>query len=310
MLIDWVTVAGQAVNFLILVWLMKRFLYKPIREAIDGREKRIAKELADADAAKASAQKSSDEFRHKNEEFDLQRAALMTKATDEAQAVRRRLLDEAAKAADALGVKRREALRREDQALKLAIRQRTQEEVFSIARRALKDLATTSLEERLADAFIRQLQDLDAGRKEALRKALGAASTPLVIRSAFDLPPPQRAAINDALNRAFSADLHLTYEAAPQLVSGIELVTSGQKVAWSIADYLASLQTAVEELLEEREAPEAKPGPEPEAHAAKKRDDAPGSKPETNAAPTPATKLEVTPSAEPEPGPPAAPAAT
>jgi F-type H+-transporting ATPase subunit b len=310
MLIDWVTVAGQAVNFLILVWLMKRFLYKPIREAIDGREKRIAKELADADASKASAQKSSEEFRHKNEEFDLQRAALMTKATDEAQAVRRRLLDEAAKAADALGVKRREALRREDQALKLAIRQRTQEEVFSIARRALRDLATASLEERLADVFIRQLQDLDAGRKAALRKALSGASTPLVIRSAFDLPPPQRAAINDALNRTFSADLHLTFETAPQLVSGIELVTSGQKVAWSIADYLASLETAVEELLEEKETPEAKPEPKPEVHAAKKPDDAPGSKPETNAAPTPATKVEVTPSAEPEPGPPVAPAAT
>ncbi len=48
MLIDWFTVGAQALNFLILVWLMKRFLYRPILHAIDAREKPIAGELADA----------------------------------------------------------------------------------------------------------------------------------------------------------------------------------------------------------------------------------------------------------------------
>ena len=54
MLIDWFTVAAQALNFLVLVWLLKRFLYKPILDAIDVREKGIAATLAGADA-KASA---------------------------------------------------------------------------------------------------------------------------------------------------------------------------------------------------------------------------------------------------------------
>ena len=108
MLIDWFTVGAQALNFLILVWLMKRFLYKPILHAIDAREKRIAAELADADAKKAEAQKERDEFQHKNEEFDQQRAALLSKATDEAKAERQRLLDEARKAADVLSAKRGE----------------------------------------------------------------------------------------------------------------------------------------------------------------------------------------------------------
>ena len=78
------------------MWLLKRFLYRPILDAIDAREKRIAAELADADAKKAEAQKERDEFRHKNEEFDQQRAALLSKATDEAKAERQRLLDDSA----------------------------------------------------------------------------------------------------------------------------------------------------------------------------------------------------------------------
>ena len=57
MLIDWFTVGAQVVNFLILVWLLKRFLYRPILDAIDAREKRIARVLADTDAKKAAAQK-------------------------------------------------------------------------------------------------------------------------------------------------------------------------------------------------------------------------------------------------------------
>ena len=60
MLIDWFTVGAQVLNFLILVWLLKRFLYKPILDAIDAREERIAAELADADAKKAEAQKERD----------------------------------------------------------------------------------------------------------------------------------------------------------------------------------------------------------------------------------------------------------
>jgi len=93
MLIDWFTVGAQALNFLILVWLMKRFLYQPILRAIDARETRIAAELADADAKKAEAQTERDEFRRKNEEFDQQRAALLSKATDEVNAERHRLLE-------------------------------------------------------------------------------------------------------------------------------------------------------------------------------------------------------------------------
>src|SRR5208337_4371811 len=125
MLIDWFTVGAQALNFVILVWLMRRFLYKPILRAIDAREKRIAAELADADAKKAEALKERDEFQHKNEEFDQERAALLSKATEEAKAERQRLLDEARKAADALSAKRQETLRNDAHNLTQAVSRRT-----------------------------------------------------------------------------------------------------------------------------------------------------------------------------------------
>jgi F-type H+-transporting ATPase subunit b len=267
MLIDWFTVGAQTLNFLILVWLMKRFLYKPIRHAIDEREKRIAAELADADRKKAEAQKESDTFRHKNEAFDQERTALLSKATDEAKAEGRRLLDEGRKAADALSAKRMETLRKDAGSLSQAIRRRTQQEVFAIARKALTDLATVSLEERLGEVFTRRLQEMDGQAKTGLAEALKTASDPALVRSAFDLPEEQRAAIQNALNETFSAQIHVRFQTAPDLISGIELSTNGQKLAWSIADYLTSLGKGVDELLRGKDKAEIKAGPEPETES-------------------------------------------
>jgi F-type H+-transporting ATPase subunit b len=263
MLIDWFTVGAQVLNFVILVWLMKRFLYKPILNAIDAREERIAKELADAEAKRTEAKKERDEFEQKNEEFDQQRAALLKTATDEADDERQRLLEEARKAADALSAKHQETLRADAKNLNQAISRRTQQEVFAIARKALTDLATTSLEERLGEVFTRRLRELAGEAKAKLAAAIKIAPDPALVRSAFDLPAEQRAAIQDALNETFAAEIRVRFETAPDVVSGIELTTNGYKVAWSIADYLTSLEKGIGELLKMKDKPEAKTEPKP-----------------------------------------------
>lgn len=253
MLIDWFTVVAQALNFLILVWLLKRFLYQPILDAIDAREKRIALELADADTKRADAKKERDEFQQKNEVFDQQRAALLGKAMEEAKTERQRLLDDARHAADALATKRQEALRSAQRSMSEALSHRARDEVFAIARKALGDLATTSLEERMGEVFTRRLREMDAKAKAALGEALKTASEPALVRSAFELPADQRAAIQNAINETFSADIPLHFATAPEVVCGIELSTNGQKVGWSITDYLASLEKGVDELLKEKD---------------------------------------------------------
>jgi len=267
MLIDWFTVSAQVVNFLILVWLLKRFLYKPILHAIDEREKRIAKELADADTKKTEAEKERQEFQKKNEELDQQRDELLSKAKDEAQAERQRLLEESRQAAGALRAKQQDALKREQESLHDEITRRTREEVFAIARKTLTDLAGTSLEERMSEVFTRRLRELNDEAKEGLAKALKTLSDPVLVRSAFELPSEQRAAIQRALNETFSADMQVRFETAPDVISGIELTTNGQKVAWSIAEYLSSLEKGVGELLKEKDKPEAKAEPKPKSGA-------------------------------------------
>lgn len=257
MLIDWFTVSAQALNFLVLVWLMKRFLYQPVLHAIDAREQRIAAELADADARQTEAKAERNEFQRKNAEFDRERAGLLGKATDEANTERMRLIDEARQAAEELSTKQQESRRQEVANLMESITRRTKEEVFAISRKALADLVGADLEERLCGVFLAKLQSSDDEVRSQLADAVQDGSEPPMIRSAVDLPPEQQEAIRNVLQEMLSTDVRPRFTTVPGLVGGIELTAGGQKLGWSIADYLKSLEAGIEELVGKPAPPEA-----------------------------------------------------
>jgi len=259
MLIDWFTVAAQAVNFLVLMWLLKRFLYKPILNAIAAREKNIADQRADASAKKTEAQKEQEDFQHKNEAFDKQKAELISSAKKDAGVLREQLLKEAIAEADALRTKRKEALNNEEHTLGQEIIQRTKQEVFAIAAKILRDLADVSLEERMSAVFITRLQRLTDKEKHTLAPVSSAS---LLITSAFALSAGQQETIKAALKEISGAD-KVQFKIAPELLSGIELSANGHKLAWSIADYLGALEKNVAESMTKRAEPPLEP-----AHAA------------------------------------------
>jgi len=251
-LIDWFTVGAQAVNFAILAWLLKRLLYKPILEAIDAREKRVAKELADADAARSAAQGERAEFGRKSAELEAQRAEFMSRAMQQAKAEGQRLLDQARQAADELSARRREALLADAQNLDGELGRRAQREVFAIVRKVLGDLATAGLEQSMGAEFIRRLRALQGPARAALVEALVKGGDPVLIRSAFELPAAELGDIRKALAELGAPPERLRFETAPQLVGGIELTTNGQKLAWSIAEYLRSLEHSVGDVIAEQ----------------------------------------------------------
>jgi F-type H+-transporting ATPase subunit b len=269
MLIDWFTVSAQAVNFLVLVWLLKRFLYKPILDAIAAREKRISDQLADANAKKTEAQKEQDDFKQKSDAFDKQKMELLSNAKKEADESREKLLKEAQAEADTLRSKRKEALKNEEHDLNQEIIRRTKQEIFAIAAKALRDLADVSLEERMCAVFIKHLQSLTDEEKHTLASALQVYSPSTLVTSAFALATPQQQAIKAAVREISGTDKDkLQFKIVPELVSGIELSVSGHKLAWSIADYLGTLEKSIDEAMERPDTEEkAKSQPEP-AHAA------------------------------------------
>ena len=250
MLIDWFTVGAQLLNFIILVWLMKRFLYQPVLDAIAAREQKIAAQLADAAATKAEAHQRQDEFRKKNQAFDEQRAELLRQARDAAKAERERLQLEAREAADAASAQHAKALMTDAQHLHAEIARHTQQQVFDISRRVLGDLAGVSLEQRMSEVFVQRLQAVEGACAGHARRG-AARRRPMPSRPCCAAPSScrhqQHAAIQAALDESFGQPIPLKFETMPELVGGIELSAQGQKLAWSIADYLDALSSGLEE---------------------------------------------------------------
>ncbi len=257
MLIDWFTVIAQVINFLILVWLLKRFLYRPILNAIDARENRIAAKIADANEKESEAQKQREAYQQKNEEFDKQRNAHMNEVLEAAKTERAQLLDSARQESDDLRARLQQAITNEQHSLNEELSRRAREEVFAIARKALSDLADTSLEQRMTEIFLGRLRELDAAQITELKSAFNVSDDILRIRTAFKLSAQQKTAIETVIAEIFDKQKTLEFIVVPDLVSGIEINTGGRKIAWSIADYLSSLAKSVDDLLKNKSATES-----------------------------------------------------
>ncbi|MET3123059.1 F-type H+-transporting ATPase subunit b [Oxalobacteraceae bacterium GrIS 2.11] len=250
MLIDWFTVIAQIANFLILVWLMQRYLYHPILTAIDAREKRIATELGDADLKAKDAARERDLFQQKNQQFEQERNTLMKAAHDRADAEQQTLLEAARQTAAALLAQHNAAMLTARKTLEQGLATAIQQEAFAIARQTLSGLANVDLETQISQAFIQHLADLDAQSKTALLAAIRLAQQSVELRSAFTLAQPERDNISRALKLLSGTELSLKFTVSSDLGCGIELCANGQKLAWSIADYLDSLDTHVNAVLD------------------------------------------------------------
>ena len=252
MQIDWFTVIAQIINFLILVWLLKRFLYKPILNAIEERENKIASQLEDAESKKEEARKEQDEFRQKNEGFENKKKELMKKAVEEAEEKRQKLLQEARNEANEFRSQLKKSSEEVQQNLSQEIEQKVQQEVFAITRKTLSDLASLDLEEQTVRVFIRRLKELKADEKNQFLEAFKSKSDPILVRSAFDLPSKQKTEIQNTIAEILGAETQFQFKTVPELVSGIEITANGFKLAWSISEYLNSLEKSISETIKEK----------------------------------------------------------
>jgi F-type H+-transporting ATPase subunit b len=249
MLIDWFTVIAQAINFLILMWLLKRFLYKPVLKAIDAREERIAATVGKAEDEKRAAEREHAMYRKKNEDFELERAGLLAEAQAEARDAGRRLFERERQNADDSRDKWRRSLADEQRRFGDVVVRRVQAEVFAILRSAFSDLADTNLEARMVEVFDRRLR----GSKDTLGGMVEAApeeATAFVVKSAFDLSDEQREALRKTFAETTGRDVDVRFQTEANLIGGVELIVNGRKIAWTLGDYLGRLEGAVSELLD------------------------------------------------------------
>jgi F-type H+-transporting ATPase subunit b len=245
MQIDWVTVAAQIVNFLILVALLKRFLYAPILDAMQQREQRIAAQLSQAEEREVMARASEADYRDKVQELERERETIRSRTRTEAEQDRHRLLREARDAVDETRQQWQQQVQQEKVDFLDALRERTGDVVQDIARRALGDLADRRLEAQIVDTFVARLETMEPAR----RPAPTSAGEHIQVTTAFELDDDCRDRLTDAIRRLVHGDAEIDYRRAGTLLCGIELTAGGRRIGFSLGDHLDQIRENLDQAL-------------------------------------------------------------
>lgn len=251
MSIDPFTLIAQLVNFLILVLLLKRFLYNPIVRTMDEREHKIASQLEEARLKEEEATREARVCADERRRLEDRRGEMLSEARREAEQWRR---DLAARAHEEIEASKRRwgrAIEREKQTFLRELRQRTGEEVYAISRRALKELAGAELEDRMIDAFIVKLEQMDAEERAEIATAARRSPHGAIIYSTFAIDQDTRARLDAVVRETISWDIAIGFKLSSELICGIELRAGGRKAAWSLDSYLSDLDEAMELALSE-----------------------------------------------------------
>jgi F-type H+-transporting ATPase subunit b len=241
-LIEPFTVIAQIVNFLILVFLLRRFLYGPIVKMMNERRERIEADLTAAERKRQEARAEIETYQRKNEELDAQREELLDQAKQAADSERHRLLTAAREEAETSRARWRQALEEEKETFLLDLRRRIGEHSYRVMRRALTDLADAELEERITAVFLRRLSELSDKEKDLLLENSNSGKGSLAVHTAFELPDAARKEIAAQLSWLSDNGRNLQFSLNPDLIGGLELQAAGHKVAWSLDSYLDELE--------------------------------------------------------------------
>lgn len=249
MLIDWFTVGAQVVNFIILLVLLRVFLYRPVMDAMDRREERITSRIEEARRKEEEAESERRAFEEKREGIEQEKDEILNNARKEAEERRETLVREAREEADALAEKWKEGLRRERDALVAELRRKTGEQVCAVARRALSVLADAELQERMFAVFQKRLQ-ADGALDELFEEDGGR---PLEVYSSFELNGEARNRVKDAVLAAADGEPDLSFKTDRTLICGLELRAGGRSIGWSVSEYLDDLERQFLDVLAEVE---------------------------------------------------------
>ena len=244
MLIDWFTVVAQIVNFLVLVWLLKRFLYRRILGAIEARESTIAARLTEAAAKEKESEGQLALYQTKLQEFEQQKENMLAQAMLDAGKERMEMLERAREEIHALETKWRGDLERERAAFLMDFQRRVATEVIEIVRRTVADLSCLDVQECAVRAFLEKIRLLNEDARGRL------AQGELLISTMFDLREEAQAEILEALEESLRVPVTVRFERAPGIGLGLELRGNGLRIGWSSENYLEALKEDLGEALE------------------------------------------------------------
>ncbi len=250
MQIDWLTVAAQIANFLVLIWLLQRFLYRPITDAMAQREARIEDRLSDAKTRRREAEEEAEGLHKEREELENSRQEMLQEARAEADELKQRLEQDIRDEVEQKRENWHESLEDERSDFVRDMQRKAGHKVLDIAAQLVAEFTSGALDDQIAQGFIAQLEELDADTCEKMAAAADSADDPALVETATALDTAARQKMTRVIHELFETDIEVEYRADDEVLLGVRLTIGEQTVEWSAARHLKRLNRELDELLD------------------------------------------------------------
>jgi F-type H+-transporting ATPase subunit b len=236
--INWTTFLLEIINFLVLVWLLKHFLFRPVQDMILQRKAGIDKSLADAAETLVKGEKLKTAYEGRLADWEKEKQ-------EARKTFNRQLEEEYAGKLDALQAslqaEREKAQAAEEHRLE-EIRQSLEEAALQqgarFAATLLAETVSRETEDRLLGLFLAQLDKLPEERIAELGAGCADNTEEITVTSAFDFPAESRKRLEASLAALCGREISLHYERDGGLVAGIQVVINHTVLSCNLRDEL------------------------------------------------------------------------
>ncbi len=240
---SWWTFALQAANFVILVWLLRRFLFKPVSAIVARRKEEVARGMAQASAEKQKALNLQRDLQAQLAGIEGERQKALEEQRTQVAAERKKMIDEARAEAEKIHNQAAAQLSEERAAATQELFSRTIELAVNLAERLLRGLAFPSID----NAFLTRVLDYLDRLPEQERAALGShpGETSLVVTTAHPLDAREEAQWREQLGKRIGAQAGIKFNSDPALIAGAEITLPSAVLRFNWRD---ALTTAAREI--------------------------------------------------------------
>lgn len=242
MQIDYFTIIAQIINFLILVILLRHFLYQPLLRSMNEREQRISTRLKEAEQKKKEAEKDAELHSKILQDIEKKRQEMSIKVENEVLLYQKALMKEARDRIESNKAEWYEDFERQKESMVSDLSLHASEEICAIVRRALQDLADENLEQQMLNNFIKRLEEGDDRDNEKAMDFFRTIKEQITVESTFEIPEEMRHRIMEIVGNQTGSKPKMTFRIMPELICGVQLSTNDARIGWSMAGYLNSLK--------------------------------------------------------------------
>jgi len=223
MTIDWWTLVLQAINFLVLVWLLWHFLYRPVKDVIEKRKELAEQAFAEAEKKKEEADAARQRFDADRAKLVRERQDMLKKVHEELEAERRQVLDAARSDAAKELEEARAAIAKEREATLTEIREEVAGLAVELASTLLRKSGSGAPDDLFLDALEKQIEDMPAEERARLEKDLAADGAKLTVVTAAALKPKDQNRWRERISARLGQKDKTEFATDPDILGGAEL---------------------------------------------------------------------------------------